>query len=83
MGMDSGDTTSVLTDDILRRLVDSDPQRLPSKKPALPKGLPKARIKPAQSQPVKKPNAAGSDQGQVQKKREADVNRGITSARLF
>jgi hypothetical protein len=65
MGMDSGDTTSVLSDDILRRLVDSDPQFFPGKKPAVPRGLPKARIKPAQRQPVKKPNVAGSDQGRV------------------
>jgi hypothetical protein len=63
--MDSGDTTSVLSDDILRRLLDADPQCLPGKNPTVPKGLPKARIKPAQSQPVKKPNVAGSDQGRV------------------
>jgi hypothetical protein len=46
-GMDSGDTTSILSDDILRRLVDSDPQRLPRKKPAtVQKGFPKWRVKP-------------------------------------
>jgi hypothetical protein len=54
--MDSGDTTSVLNDDILRRLIDSDPQCLPGKKPAAAqKGFSRSRIKPMRSQPVKQP----------------------------
>jgi hypothetical protein len=58
-GMDSGETTSILSDDILRRLVDSDPQRLRRKKPAaVQKGFPKWRVKPVRNWPMKK-TAAG------------------------